>query len=216
MRSCQLTRVFSGRLRGDVGRTGGFGPPSRSMLFRRVPTGVRGTLRKRTRRWRPCETYVSTQCPQTCPSTRLPPPDVDPFGSGHHPEPPSSRTRPVVSLIERVSDRGSFVALRSPSLRVRRGAIRLAWIPDPRGRRRVAYALPRRIGSAVVRNRIRRRLRAVFRTLDDERSSGVTTRFPPGTYLVSAESVVATLPYEQMVATVRKLLIEVDQHGSSQ
>jgi ribonuclease P protein component len=46
--------------------------------------------------------------------------------------------------------------------------------------RRVAFAVSRQVGSAVVRNRVRRRLRAALQELDrlDD------PRFPPGDYLV--------------------------------
>lgn len=58
----------------------------------------------------------------------------------------------------------------------------------------VAYAISRRAGGAVVRNRIRRRLRAVVRELG--------TDLPAGTYLLSAGSEAATLPYVELRATV--------------
>lgn len=43
---------------------------------------------------------------------------------------------------------------------------------------RVAFAIPRRVGPAVVRNRVRRQLRAVLDRLRDERA------LPDGAYLV--------------------------------
>ena len=46
---------------------------------------------------------------------------------------------------------------------------------------RVAYAIGRQVGPAVVRNRLRRRLRAAVREID--RSTG---GLPTGAYLVSA------------------------------
>ena len=42
----------------------------------------------------------------------------------------------------------------------------------------VAFAVPRRVGTAVQRNAVRRRLRAVLRDLDGQR------RLPDGWYLV--------------------------------
>lgn len=46
---------------------------------------------------------------------------------------------------------------------------------------RVAYAIPRTVGSAVVRNRLRRRLRAVCEHLATTRGG-----LPPGALLISA------------------------------
>jgi ribonuclease P protein component len=53
---------------------------------------------------------------------------------------------------------------------------------------RVAFAIPRSVGSAVVRNRIRRRLRAALGELGA----------PPGTYLVSATPAAASLDYQAL------------------
>jgi len=59
---------------------------------------------------------------------------------------------------------------------------------------RVAYAIPRATGPAVVRNRLRRRLRAVVRELPLE----------PGDYLISASPGAADLPYAQLRGHVRE------------
>ena len=58
----------------------------------------------------------------------------------------------------------------------------------------VAYAIPRTTGPAVVRNRLRRRLRAVVRELPLE----------PGDYLISASQGAAELPYAQLRGYVRE------------
>ena len=59
---------------------------------------------------------------------------------------------------------------------------------------RVAYAIPRATGPAVVRNRLRRRLRAIVRELP----------FEPGEYLISAAPGAAELPYAQLRGHVRE------------
>jgi len=161
-------------------------------------------------RWRQCETYVSTECPQAGQTARVPPPHVDAFGSHDHQEPSPARPGTAVSLIERVTDRGSFVALRHPTQRVRRGVLRIAYVPDAAGRRRCAYALSRRVGNAVVRNRIKRRLRNVFAVIERENAAGQAS-FPPGTYLVSATAAAAHVPYGTLLQTARWLLSEVDR-----
>ena len=59
---------------------------------------------------------------------------------------------------------------------------------------RVAYAVPRTVGSAVVRNRLRRRLRAVTATLD----------LSPGAYLISASPAAAGLSFDELAGHVRE------------
>lgn len=58
---------------------------------------------------------------------------------------------------------------------------------------RVAYAIPRTVGPAVVRNRIRRRLRAIVVDLD-RRPQGV----PIGDYLVRVSPGAADLSYDEL------------------
>ena len=58
---------------------------------------------------------------------------------------------------------------------------------------RVAYAIPRTVGPAVVRNRIRRRLRAIVVDLD-RRPQGV----PIGDYLVRVSPGAAESSYDEL------------------
>ena len=96
----------------------------------------------------------------------------------------------------RVRARSEFAALAQRGVRSRRRAVRVTYLapstpgagdvrPAP-GTVRVAFAIPRSVGSAVVRNRIRRRLRAALGELDA----------PSGTYLVSATPAAASLDYQ--------------------
>jgi len=76
--------------------------------------------------------------------------------------------------------------------------VSVRWLgPSPDGRCSVAFAIGRRTGSAVVRNRIRRRLRAL---LDELAPTGVV---PTGALLLSAGPAVATAPFP----TVRRDLL---------
>ncbi|MGH9129214.1 MAG: ribonuclease P protein component [Acidimicrobiales bacterium] len=89
--------------------------------------------------------------------------------------------RPVLGAgvrVGRISDRTTFDALRRCSQRSRSGPITVSWVeggssPWPR----VAYAIGRRVGGAVVRNQIRRRLRGIF--------AEAAPTLPAGSYLVS-------------------------------
>jgi ribonuclease P protein component len=61
---------------------------------------------------------------------------------------------------------------------------------------RVAFAITRRAGSAVVRNRIRRRSRAALGAL----AACPDSPLVPGAYLVSADHRAAALPYAELAA----------------
>jgi len=102
-------------------------------------------------------------------------------------------------LVGSLRGRAAFAALRAEGRRVRRGAVTVTWAPgDPAEPPRVAYAVGRRAGGAVVRNRIRRRLRSIIR---DARAELV-----PGAYLVGAGADAATLPYGELRTTVCEAL----------
>jgi ribonuclease P protein component len=69
-----------------------------------------------------------------------------------------------------------------------------ALIDDRQPGASVAFAIPRAVGPAVVRNRLRRRLRALIGQLD----------LDPGTYLVSATPAAASLGFEQLDEHLRE------------
>ena len=108
----------------------------------------------------PGEAHVPTEQPQAQEDARLPYSDAHPRRASRPTLP--ARTRPEASLrlIWRVRDRATFAALaRAP--RHRHGPVSVRFrAGDTTEPPRVAYAVGRRVGSAVVRNRVRRRLRA--------------------------------------------------------
>jgi ribonuclease P protein component len=59
----------------------------------------------------------------------------------------------------------------------------------------VAYAIPRRAGNAVVRNRIRRRLRAAVEAVLDEMA--------PGAYLISPDRTAADVPFTELIHSLQ-------------
>lgn len=98
--------------------------------------------------------------------------------------------------IWRVERRDTFSALRRARRR-RQGPLAVSWVAgDPAEPPRVAFTVGRRVGSAVVRNRLRRRLRSIMRE--------AAPRLLPGAYLVGAAPDAARLPY----AHLRALLLE--------
>jgi ribonuclease P protein component len=63
----------------------------------------------------------------------------------------------------------------------------------------VSYAIGKWVGSAVDRNRVRRRLRAAIAANEDVLVSG-------GHYLMSADAAAATIPFDRLAAAVRMLV----------
>lgn len=74
---------------------------------------------------------------------------------------------PAVRLIATLSGRGDFQRLRSEGRRWSSGPVWCLYRPaEPTAPPRVAFAIGRTVGSAVVRNRLRRRLREILRRAD--------------------------------------------------
>jgi ribonuclease P protein component len=103
-----------------------------------------------------------------------------------------------------VHGRKVFAALRSSKRRVRSGPVRVQFLPAQEAdkERHVAFAVPRRVGTAVERNRCRRQLRAVV--------VEATVSIPAGTYLVGIDQGVRKLQFQDLRARV----IEAMQRAS--
>jgi len=75
-------------------------------------------------------------------------------------------------LIRGISDRSTIARLWSQGRTVRSADLRVRYLDAQRGvSPQVAYAISRKVGTAVVRNRIRRRLKAALYELRDEAES---------------------------------------------
>ncbi|HLI01663.1 MAG TPA: ribonuclease P protein component [Acidimicrobiales bacterium] len=115
-------------------------------------------------------------------------------------------------MIWRVDRRDTFLALRA-ARRSRSGPLTVAWVPgDPAEPPRVAFAVGRRVGPAVARNRLRRRLRSWLR----ETAAPV----PAGAYLISASPGATALEYRQLgaaldTAVTRATTRAADRRGST-
>lgn len=73
--------------------------------------------------------------------------------------------------------------MRSEGIRVRRGVLAASFLPrDGDQPLAVAYAIPKRVGGAVQRNRLRRQLRAVLAGLVDDPAVAV----PRGVLVIAA------------------------------
>lgn len=78
------------------------------------------------------------------------------------------------------------------------GAVTVTYLAGGTGPPRVAYTVGRRVGGAVVRNQLRRRLRAIV----TERASALE----PGAYLIGAAPRAATVPFDQLREDVIRAL----------
>ena len=107
-----------------------------------------------------------------------------------------------------VHGRSAFAELRRSRQRVFSGPVRVQFLPAPRAEetRRFAYAVPRKVGTAVERNRCRRRLRAVV--------AETTASVPAGTYLVAIDQGVRDLPFQELRARVIEAMQRASQVGA--
>ena len=106
------------------------------------------------------EAHVPAQQPQAQEDPRFPPPHAHQGGPRGAARPPRPRPEASLGLIWRVRDRATFEALAGARRR-RAGPVSLRFLTDGSDDPpQVAYAIGRRFGTAVERNRARRRLRA--------------------------------------------------------
>jgi ribonuclease P protein component len=103
-------------------------------------------------------------------------------------------------LIDRVRERNAFVRLRRDGVRVRADGLWCSFVPDPElSPPQVAFAIGRAVGTAVRRNRVRRRLRALL----------ATAALPPGLYLVGVRPGTAERTFVELQAMVTTLTSRV-------
>ncbi len=103
--------------------------------------------------------------------------------------PSTQGPRSPVGLIWRIRDRRSFVELRRRGRRAHAGCVSVTFAAAPVGTPaeppRVAFALSRKVGSAVERNRVRRQVQAHLRSISESMA--------PGAYLFTLKPGVAEL-----------------------
>lgn len=157
------------------------------------------------------EAHLSAQQPAPCQAARVPPSHGDARRSGRGPGSSAQGPSAPVGLIWRIRDRRTFLELRRSGTRARRGpvtVIHLAANPyAPAQPPRIAFAVPRKVGTAVVRNRIRRcvRGRLLQRVRDPHR--GVA----PGAYLVTVRAEAAGLDGADVADLVDACLDRLEQ-----
>jgi ribonuclease P protein component len=140
------------------------------------------------------EAHVPAEQPKAQEASRLPGPDAKPGRPGGAQGPTPARPNAPFGLIRRVRDRGTFAVLAQAERHVR-GAVTIRFVPsEPDSPPRVAYAVTG-IGSAVERNRLRRRLRAAVACAEGDLTAG-------GAYLVSARREALTMRFDALVETL--------------
>ena len=104
-------------------------------------------------------------------------------------------------MIWRIRERSAFTRLAREGRRTRAGVLWCTYIPDPVATPpRVAYALGRAIGPAVVRNRLRRQLRALL----------AGAALPPGLYLIGARPAAAQRSRSELEFDLGRLVVSVN------
>src|SRR5689334_6584387 len=154
------------------------------------------------------EENVPAEQPQAKQKARFPPADaVEGRASGTAP-PPDQGPLPPVGLIWPIRERSSFRALASGRRR-RRGVVMVttAVVGSPSEPPRVAYAIGRRAGGAVARNKIRRRLRAATRAHAAELEPGRA-------YLVGIVGARISEPYSALSSSLQAALRALREESS--
>ena len=102
-------------------------------------------------------------------------------------------------MIEPIRDRGTFAELRRRGRRSRSGPVSITAVFDPsRPSVGLAFAISRRVGGAVVRNKVRRRLRSITVSL----ANGPEPLLCPGVYLISTAPEVVDLTFQELTYAV--------------
>jgi ribonuclease P protein component len=150
------------------------------------------------------EAHVPAEQPKAQEAPRLPVPHAKPGRSGGAQGPTPARPHAPVGLIWRVRDRATF-ALLARAERHARDPVTIRFVPgESEAPPRVAYAVGG-VGNAVVRNRLRRRLRAAVAGAEAELSAG-------GAYLVSARREALTMPFDALVEVLTGLFSAAGGH----
>jgi ribonuclease P protein component len=149
------------------------------------------------------EAHLSTKRTETGQDPRFPQADVDQGWAGGDPVAPGEGTPAALgvtaprpegrngSLVGPVRSRRTFEELRRSSSRGRSGPLAVSVVMEPTWSEvKFAYAVNRRVGNAVKRNRLKRRLRAIV--------SEQAAHLPAGAYLVHAGPGGPLLGFDQL------------------
>ena len=128
-------------------------------------------------------------------------------------------------MIWRIRERGAFERLRTEGVRIRpltspprsgeshrRRSLWCSYLPDTESAPpRVAFAIGRKVGPAVVRNRLRRQIRAVLADAEAGRPLGNPGAMASGSYLFGAHPSVVDLGFGELRTEVLELVAGASQ-----
>ena len=105
-------------------------------------------------------------------------------------------------MIDRVRERDAFVRIRRDGARVRADSLWCSYVLDPDlVPPQVAFAIGRAVGTAVRRNRLRRRLRALLARSD----------VSPGLYLIGATTRASEHTFAELDRAVQSMLDTIER-----
>ncbi len=146
------------------------------------------------------EAYVPTERPAAQAQAWVSRPDAHARRKGDHrtssfegPPPPRGVTPSYVTLRKRAD----FDRVLRKGQRSRSGELSVVTCPGPEPRARLGFVIPRRLGNAVDRNRVKRRLREAANVVDWE---------PGSDYVVIGSSQVKEAPFEVLVAWLSRAI----------
>lgn len=127
--------------------------------------------------------------------------------SGGAQGPPRQGPLQTVGLIWRIRDRDAFARLSTQGRRVGSGVLWCTFLLDEQAiPPRVAFAIGRAFGSAVARNRLRRRLRALL----------AGAQLPPGWYLVGARPTAADRNFSELAFDLDRIKGQLQANNDAQ
>ena len=125
--------------------------------------------------------------------------------SPHHVDDPDSAANSLLlPQISRITDRASFARLGTSAIRARSGPLGFRYLVESELESlRVGYAIGRPVGTAVARNRIRRRLRAILHQASlpnqgDNARVAETSRLEPGVLLINVRPQACALTFAEL------------------
>jgi ribonuclease P protein component len=166
------------------------------------------------------ETDLSAQRAQASKDPRVSQADVDKGRPGGDPVAPGEGTPSTVGVtatpdgsrrratgVGPVRSRRTFEALRRSSARGRWGPLTVTYsMQKSWSRSEVAYAIGRQVGSAVVRNRLRRRLRSIM--------ADMAPSLPVGAYGVRAGTGAPDLGFDELKVAMSRALEKVGDRAA--